>query len=42
VPQAIVEAGFLTHAGDRDTLIYNPEAPARGIANGILAFLGEE
>jgi N-acetylmuramoyl-L-alanine amidase len=42
VPQAIVETGFLTHPGDRDTLIYNPEAPARGIANGILAFLREE
>jgi N-acetylmuramoyl-L-alanine amidase len=42
VPQAIVETGFLTHAGDRDILIYNPEAPARGIANGILAFLREE
>ena len=39
VPQAIVEAGFLTNAGDRDTLIRNPDAPARGIANGILAFL---
>jgi len=42
VPQAIVEAGFLTNAGDRDTLIGNPDAPARGIANGILAFLREE
>jgi hypothetical protein len=42
VPQAIVETGFLTHAGDRDILIYNPEAPARGIANGILTFLREE
>jgi N-acetylmuramoyl-L-alanine amidase len=37
-----VETGFLTHASDRDILIYNPEAPARGIANGILAFLREE
>jgi N-acetylmuramoyl-L-alanine amidase len=41
VPQAIVETGFLTHAADRALLIGDPEAPARGIANGILAFLDD-
>jgi N-acetylmuramoyl-L-alanine amidase len=42
VPQAIVETGFLTNAGDRDILLGNPDAAARGIANGIVAFLREE
>jgi N-acetylmuramoyl-L-alanine amidase len=39
VPQAIVETGFLTNATDRQLLIGNPSAAARGIASGILAFL---
>jgi N-acetylmuramoyl-L-alanine amidase len=39
VPQAIVETGFLTSADDRALLLGNPEAAARGIADGILAFL---
>ncbi len=39
VPQAIVETGFLTSAADRVLLLGNPDAAARGIANGILAFL---
>lgn len=39
VPQAIIETGFLTSALDRQVLLGNPEAAARGIANGILAFL---
>jgi N-acetylmuramoyl-L-alanine amidase len=39
VPQAIVEAGFLTSAADRQLLLGNPDAAASGIASGILAFL---
>lgn len=39
VPQAIVEAGFLTSAADRQLLIGNPDLAARGIVNGIIAFL---
>ena len=39
VPQAIIETGFLTSASDRQTLLGNPDAPARGIADGIKAFL---
>jgi hypothetical protein len=39
VPQAIVETGFLTNARDRRLLLGNPDAAARGIAEGILAFL---
>ena len=41
VPQAIVETGFLTNAADRGLLLGNPEAAARGIANGVLRFLRE-
>jgi N-acetylmuramoyl-L-alanine amidase len=39
VPQAIVETGFLTSAQDRVLLLGNPQAAARGIAEGIRAFL---
>jgi N-acetylmuramoyl-L-alanine amidase len=39
VPQAIVETGFLTSAADRGLLLGNPDAAARGIAGGVLAFL---
>ena len=39
VPQAIIETGFLTSASDRQVLIGNPDLPARGIADGIRAFL---
>jgi hypothetical protein len=39
VPQAIIETGFLTNVSDRRLLLGNPDAAARGIANGILAFL---
>ena len=39
VPQAIVETGFLTSAADRQLLIGNPGAAARGIAEGVDAFL---
>jgi N-acetylmuramoyl-L-alanine amidase len=41
VPQAIVEMGFLTSAADRRILLGNPDLAARGIANGLLAFLGQ-
>jgi N-acetylmuramoyl-L-alanine amidase len=39
IPQAIIETGFLTNVSDRRLLLGNPDAAARGIANGILAFL---
>lgn len=40
VPSAIVEMGFLTNASDRGLLIGNPDLLARGIADGVLRFLG--
>lgn len=39
VPQAIIETGFLTSALDRQLLLGEPDAVARGIASGLLAFL---
>jgi N-acetylmuramoyl-L-alanine amidase len=39
VPQAIVEMGFLTSATDRQSLIGNPDRLARGLADGVSAFL---
>ncbi|MBI4494522.1 MAG: N-acetylmuramoyl-L-alanine amidase [Chloroflexi bacterium] len=39
VPQAIVETGFLTSAADRQLLLGTPDLAARGIAEGVLAFL---
>jgi N-acetylmuramoyl-L-alanine amidase len=39
VPQLIVETGFLTSASDRALLLGAPDRAARGIAEGILAFL---
>jgi hypothetical protein len=42
VPQAIVEAGFLTSAADRRLLLGTPDVVARGIADGILRFLRED
>jgi N-acetylmuramoyl-L-alanine amidase len=39
VPQAIVEAGFLTSALDRQLLLGNPSLAADGLADGILTFL---
>ena len=41
VPQANIEAGFLTNATDRQVLLGNPDLAAKGIADGILAFLNE-
>jgi peptidoglycan/xylan/chitin deacetylase (PgdA/CDA1 family) len=40
VPQAILEAGYLTSAEDRKVLLDDPDAAARGIADGVLRFLG--
>jgi N-acetylmuramoyl-L-alanine amidase len=42
VPAAILEAGYLTSAEDRVFLTSQPEAAARGIADGIRAFLALE
>jgi N-acetylmuramoyl-L-alanine amidase len=41
VPQAIVETGFLTSAVDRQLLLGNPGAAAKGIAEGVIAFLAQ-
>ena len=40
VPSAILEAGYLTNHLDRQLLLGNPDAAARGIARGILRYLG--
>jgi N-acetylmuramoyl-L-alanine amidase len=39
VPQAIIEMGYMTSAADRRLLIGDPDRSARGIAQGIQAFL---
>jgi hypothetical protein len=39
VPQAIVEMAYLTSAVDRQYLIGDPDRLARGVADGITAFL---
>ena len=36
---AILEMGYLTNATDRETLLGKPDAIARGVADGILAYL---
>jgi N-acetylmuramoyl-L-alanine amidase len=38
-PSAILEAGYLTSATDRQLLLGDPDAAARGIARGILRYL---
>lgn len=38
-PSAILEAGYLTSAVDRQLLLGDPDAAARGIAKGILRYL---
>ena len=40
-PAAILEMGYLTHAADRAFLTSRPDVAARGIADGVLAFLAE-
>jgi hypothetical protein len=40
VPAAILEAGFLTSAADRQLLLGNPDTAAAGIALGLLRYLG--
>jgi peptidoglycan/xylan/chitin deacetylase (PgdA/CDA1 family) len=40
VPQAILEAGYLSSAQDRAVLLDDPDIAARGIADGLLSFLG--
>lgn len=41
-PSAIIEIGFVTNAADRDVIVAKPEVVARGIADGILAFLKQK
>jgi N-acetylmuramoyl-L-alanine amidase len=38
-PSAILEAGYLTSAVDRQILLNDPQASARGIAIGLLRYL---
>ena len=40
VPQAIIEMGYLTSSVDRGLLIGDPDKLARGVADGVQAFLG--
>jgi N-acetylmuramoyl-L-alanine amidase len=40
VPAAILESGFLTNAVDRELLLGRPDVAARGIAQGVLRYLG--
>jgi N-acetylmuramoyl-L-alanine amidase len=42
VPQAIIEAGYLTSARDRVLLLGDPDTIALGIATGVLDFLASE
>jgi N-acetylmuramoyl-L-alanine amidase len=39
-PAAIIETGFLTSAADRALIVSDPERAARGITQGIIAYLG--
>lgn len=38
-PAVIIECGFMTHPSDRELLFNNPQAIAKGIANGVLRYL---
>jgi len=40
-PAAIIETGFLTSAADRAVIVDDPERAARGISQGVIAYLGE-
>ena len=40
-PAAIIETGFLTSAADRAVIVDDPERTARGISQGVIAYLGE-
>jgi peptidoglycan/xylan/chitin deacetylase (PgdA/CDA1 family) len=40
VPQAILETGYLSSAEDREVILDDPDIAARGIADGVLRFLG--
>jgi hypothetical protein len=40
-PAVIIETGFLTSAADRAVIVDNPERTARGISQGVIAYLGE-
>jgi N-acetylmuramoyl-L-alanine amidase len=40
-PAAIIETGFLTSASDREVIVEDPDRAARGISDGVIAFLAE-
>jgi hypothetical protein len=40
-PAVIIETGFLTSAADRAVIVDDPERAARGISQGVIAYLGE-
>ena len=41
MPATLVELGFISNPGDADLMANQPELFARGVANGVLAYLGE-
>lgn len=40
MPATLIEMGFITNPGDASLMVNNPDAFARGIYNGILAYFG--
>lgn len=40
-PAIIVETGFMSNAADREIILGAPDLSARGIANGVLAYLAQ-
>lgn len=40
MPATLVELGFITNTYDAELMAYSPQLFARGISNGVLAFLG--
>ncbi|MFA6082345.1 MAG: N-acetylmuramoyl-L-alanine amidase [Patescibacteria group bacterium] len=41
-PGVIIEVGYITNATDRKTIIKQPSLSARGISDGVLAFLDDQ
>ena len=41
MPATLVELGFITNPGDADLMANQPQRFARGVADGVLAYLGE-
>ena len=41
MPATLVELGFITNPGDADLMANQPQLFAQGVADGVLAYLGE-